>query len=128
MPEDDRRHRYAQVLGAPRWNHASAHCACDRDDPDGRGFTTQMCRRNYDRAVRERDQRLDALLAMVDAEVAAASRQAPRLPALVAARARLPRPRLTILTLPRPALSLAALPRVRLPRLRLTPAFPFPRG
>jgi hypothetical protein len=121
MVDDDRRLRYAQVLGAPRWNHASAHCACDVDDPDGRGFTTEICRRNYDRAVRERDQRLETLLAMVDAEVATASRPRPRIPSLVALRRR----------------RVVRLPRLTLPRLRptrpvmrrgLTPAWLASRG
>lgn len=121
MVDDDRRQRYAQVLGAPRWNHASAHCACDVDDPDGRGFTTEICRRNHDRAVRERDQRLDTLLAMVDVEVATASRRRPPLPSLDALRprrvVRLPRLTLARLTQPRPVV-----------RPRLTPAWLASRG
>ncbi len=127
MTDDDRRQRYAQVLGAPRWNHASAHCVCERDDPDGRGLVTTMCRRNHDRAVRERDQRLDALLALVDAEVVAASPRTRRLPSLVTTHAGWRRPTLTRLRLPR-----TGLPGLRLSgpvaRLRLTPALPSTRG
>lgn len=121
MVDNGRRQRYAQVLGAPRWNHASAHCACDVDDPDGRGFTTEICRRTYDRAVRDRDQRLDTLLSMVDVEVAAASRLRRQVPALPA-----PRPHWGV-RLPR-----LTLPRLRPPRAvvrpRLTPTWLTSRG
>lgn len=107
METADRRRAYEQVLGSPRWNHASAHCVCDVDHPDEAGFMTDICRRNYQRALREHTERLDALIAVVDAEIAAVrSSRASRL-----ARAKV------VLSLPRRWSAPVATVRAALPRV-----------